>query len=409
MSDFRAIAAVSRTLRRLLLDRMTKPAPEITIAPPDVAVTGVSGRRLNLYLFHLTENGFLKNQEIPGHGHAGSYGTPPLSLDLNYLLTTYGSSEEATDADMEAQEILGDAMRVLHDFPIVADSLQIADPADPAVGTPVLDPTLLGDFEKIKIALQPSSVDDFTKIWTALPQASFRRSVAYQVSVVQIESRQPRSYPRPVGELPDAGPRIRVLPFRGIQIKEIRVRRLSDPPTMERTSPYASIGDTLIIRGRNLTADATRVLLGTVDASASITLAEAERIEITVPDDAALQPGSQVITVVHDLFLGDPPVAHRGFQSNAALFMLVPRITALAPNLAVVPRTLQISGARLFAENLDCLTLVGDEMIPSADYTTASATQINFELPASLGSGDHAVRVRVNGAENALPATLHIP
>ena len=32
---------------------------------------------------------------MPGRGHPGTYGRPPLSLDLHYLLTGYGTREEA--------------------------------------------------------------------------------------------------------------------------------------------------------------------------------------------------------------------------------------------------------------------------------------------------------------------------
>ena len=64
MASHTAIAAVSRTLRTLLLDRMATGA-EITLAPPDVEVANVNGARVNLYLMQVLENAALKNQEIP--------------------------------------------------------------------------------------------------------------------------------------------------------------------------------------------------------------------------------------------------------------------------------------------------------------------------------------------------------
>src|SRR5215216_2623230 len=138
MSTFLAIAGVSRTLRRLLSTRLQQPPVDVTIAPPDTAITGMTGRRVNLYLYQVTETGFLKNQEIPGQGHPAAFGRPPLSLDLHYLVTAYGPNETNPDADLDAQQILGDAMGVFHESPIVDD---------PAV----LDPSLLGEFEKIKV------------------------------------------------------------------------------------------------------------------------------------------------------------------------------------------------------------------------------------------------------------------
>src|SRR5215217_2644772 len=287
MSDFRALGGVSTSLRRLLRDRMEDPV-DVTIAPPDVTVSSVTGERLNLYLYQVTENGHLKNQEIPGDGHPSSYGHPPLSLDLYYLLTAHGSSETEADSDLQAQQILGDAMRVLHDLPVFTDQLQVTRAAVGTVGAPILDTNLMGEFEQVKVTLQPVTLEDFSKIWTALPEANFRRSVAYQVSVVQIESQQIRRFPKPVGEPPPAGPRVFAIPFRSPRIGDIRVRRPGDPPDSERPFAYARVDDTLIIRGRNFASDTTRVMLGTVDATDQIALSRDERIDVTIPDNTAL-------------------------------------------------------------------------------------------------------------------------
>ena len=195
MGDFRAIAGVSSTISRLLRDRMADLVP-VTIAPPDVTVAGVNGKRLNVYLYQVTENCNLKNQVIPGQGPPGASDRPPLSLDLHYLLTAHGSADTASNSDLEAQLVLGDAMRVLHDFSIVTDALQITRSAVGTVGDPILDPSLQNQLEEVKITLEPVTLEDLAKLWTALPQASFRRSVAYLVSVVQIESESLRRAPR---------------------------------------------------------------------------------------------------------------------------------------------------------------------------------------------------------------------
>src|ERR1700759_5447649 len=112
MSSSTAIRAVSTTLRSLLGGEMTAPVP-ITLMPPDVNPTTATGRRINLYLYLLTENAYLKNQEIPGEGHPAAYGHPPLSLNLHYLMTAYGPPDTTDEPDLVTQEILGDAMRVM--------------------------------------------------------------------------------------------------------------------------------------------------------------------------------------------------------------------------------------------------------------------------------------------------------
>ena len=69
MADHNAIAAVSRTLRTLLRDRLNNAAAAVTLAPPDIEPSDVQGARVNLYLFQVTHHPQLANQEIPGHAH----------------------------------------------------------------------------------------------------------------------------------------------------------------------------------------------------------------------------------------------------------------------------------------------------------------------------------------------------
>ena len=274
MSGFQAIAGVSSTLRNLLRDRMEQPV-SVTIAPPDVTVAGVSGRRVNLYLYQVSENGFLKNQEIPGQGHPADYGRPPLSLDLLYLVTSFGSSESGVDADLEAQQILGDAMRALHEFSTISDDLHVGDdPAQPRI----LDPALVGEFERVKITLQPTSLEEFSKIWTALPQANFRRSVGYQISVVQIESRRRRRPALPVRER-----RVYSFTLRTPHVAEI----LRDPPFEDAPGGVAEVNDTIVILGHNLAGESTRVMLGAT--AVTVPAPQEGRLSLTVP--AGFRPG----------------------------------------------------------------------------------------------------------------------
>jgi len=373
---------------------MEAPLP-VTIAPPDS--TEITGKRVNLYLYEVLENPFLRNQEPPGQGHGGAYGLPPLSLDLHYLLTAYGP-ETGETADLQAQEVLGDAMRVLHDFNILTGGLRITRPTAGMVGDPILDPGLSDQFEKIKLTLQPLTLDEFSKLWTALPEANFRRSVAYQVSVVQIDSGRARRYPLPVGEPPAAGPRVYVKTFRTPQIHELRVIRANDPNRRERPVPYLRLADTLVIRGSNLTGDSPRLLIGGVNVTASPAVWREDRLELQLPDDPILQPGPQTVRLDLEILMGEPPTPHTGFFSNLAVLILVPHLTEL--DLAATPGSLIIRGTRLFRSDRECLTLLGDHVIPGRDYATATSTEISFALPAGLAPGEYPVRVRVDGVES---------
>lgn len=396
MSDFHAIGGVSETLRSLLLDRMELPGElagtplRVTIGSPRSDVlnqfTTAETPRVNLFLFRVVENGWLKNQEIPGSGNPSAHGHPPLSLDLHYLLTAYGTRDVATNFQESLSHfLLGSAMRVFHDHAIVTeDHLTVRDP----VGTPLLHDSLRGEFERIKLSLEPVTLEDLSKVWTALTQP-YRVSAAYHVSVVQIESRRQNHFPRRVKEPPNSGARIYAVPFRYPRIQEIAVR-WQDDPLVERPYPYARVLDTLVLKGTNLSSTQTRLKVGGLEFGVGLT--RDTRIEFVLPDtllpdgtpvfpDKQLQPGAQTVEVL----LSIPELPAAGMPSNQAVFMLTPRvIPPPVANLAVTPRTLTLNGTRLFHPNLRSETVVGGTTIPSSAYAIATATQIAMALPDTL-------------------------
>ncbi len=409
MSDFKAIGGVSATLLSLLKDRMELP-PDVT----DLNVVSSAPRKesqngnapedagVHLFLYRVTENIALKNQEIYGTGHPGSYGHPPLSLNLHYILTTYGSTADGNYLnETRSHYLLGSAMRVLHDIPVINESLlTVRAPA----GQQILHQSLRGEFERVKIGLSPISLEDLSKVWTALT-LPYRLSAAYDVSVVQIEGQRRRHFPKLVGEPPLAGPRVHGITLPGPHIDEVRIIKAGDPDAKEWTQPYARLGDTLVVKGTSLAGDGVRVLLGSVDATDQITDLTSSRIDLTVPDDVALQPGACPIRVARDLRIGDPPEWRRGFKSNATVFVLVPRVESVS----LVGTTLTIQGTRLFHEDAECLTLIGNKTVSSAAYTGAAATEIEIDLPTGIESGEHDVRVLVDGIENLEPQTVTVP
>jgi Pvc16 N-terminal domain/IPT/TIG domain len=410
MSDHLAIGGVSLTLKALLDDRMefTRAAlppndkVTVTISAPDVAQPTITGPRFNLFMYHIAENGALKNQEIPGQGHPGDYGHPPLSLDLFYLCTAYGSIETN---DVQAHRILGDAMRVLHDFPLITESL-LRERTPGSI--PVLDTDLVGEFEKIKITLYSMPVEESFKIWSSLPDTNFRCSVAYQVSVVQIESRRQRAQTLPVRER-----RVYALPFRSPQITEIY--RDPPPPLVNVKSAVAAAGDTLKIVGVNLASTTTRVMLGTENA----TIITQRDQELTVQVPATLPSGAHPAQVIQDVMLetvtGQPPVAHLGYRSNVVAFLMIPTINSILPGAGAGPGdVVTVNVTPLMRPTQQAVLLLDDFAIsadPVAPTTPPSAT-VQFRLPTGTAAlpakPDYLARIRIDGAESRLsvnPAT----
>jgi hypothetical protein len=400
MADFQAIGGVSATLLTLLRDRMELPdhiptAP-VTTGPPPFAPQDqtppkedVEQSRLNLFLYRVTENGYLQNQEIPGRGSAGAYGHPPLSLNLHYLLTSYGATEAASHKGLfdntDAQFLLGSAMRVLHDVPIVTENLVTVRPVS---GRSILHESLRHEFERVKLTLEPLTLEDVTKVWTALG-LRYRLSAAYVVNVVQIESRRQRTFPKPVGQPlsptvpplptdpPSPGPMVYALPIQTPTITSVSVRRAG--VTVVQPYPYAAINDTLILRGTSLAGAITRVEFG--DLFVTPAVVHGDVVEVVIPDHPQLQPGARTVRVV----VSDPLVPRSAFRSNDAAFMLVPSISALA--YAAATRRLTISGTRLIGPVPGGETVIGRSVVAFEDYTTAPAAtplQIVLPLPDAL-------------------------
>jgi hypothetical protein len=393
MSTYRSIAGVTQSLVNLLGDRMSESAT-ITVAPPDIEVDQVSGRRLNLYLYHLAENGYLKNQEIPGEGYPGAYGGPPLSLDLNYIVTAFGSSDNGADADMQAQVILGDAMRVLHDTAIISpDLMQVKSP-----GKTILEPSLLSAFEQVKVSLQPKSLEEITKIWTALPNVNFRRSVIYEVCVVQIQSQQPRQQALQVRQR-----RVYAMPMQSPQIQQIFVQ----PPPQGITTAAAEEGETLRLLGFNFNAPNTVVEMDQV--AGNIASLQPGLIDVVIPA-GQLNAGLHGLRIVQGVSVtvvsGQPPEQIAAFSSNSVAFQLIPRTTGVASSLAGGIVSVPVQPAVVWTQAAELL--LGDFVVPPVPPAPGSppANAVHFQLPqppaAPIPSGSYLMRVRVDGAESRL-------
>jgi hypothetical protein len=409
MSDFQAIGGVSATLQTLLEDRMELPdgvvSVPVSIGPPVFSAKDVDPHkeepRLNIFLYRVTENACLQNQEIPGRGASSGFGHPPLSLNLHYLIIGYGNVQTRAEGvpifdDTNAHFVLGSAMRVLHDVPIVTDNLTTARPPS---GLPILHTSLRNEFEHVKLTLEPLSLEDITKIWTALA-LRYRVSAAYVVNVVQIESQRPRRFPRPVGrptspitpplpgDAPTPGPMVYVLPMQPPTITDLRVRRVGE--TTEQSFPYARILDTLVLRGTSLSGRVTTVGIGDLRVPASYV--GADRVEAVIPDatipglgpippGSLLQPGVSTVQVI----VSDPLVPHSAFTSNDAVFMLVPAIdAATVVYSAGPPRALTFDGTRLVSESPGGETIIGRSAVPRTLYASESPTHLQVPIPDTL-------------------------
>jgi Pvc16 N-terminal domain/IPT/TIG domain len=180
MSASTAIGMASTSLRNLLVAEMQlRPEVDVTILAPDEPA---SDRRINLFLYRIAENPYLKNQDFTVHAATPNQLVPaPLSLNLFYLLTPYAPNDQV-NGNAAAHQILGEAMRVFYENPVV-----------PAAH---LDPGLAESREYLQIAMHTLDPEELSRIWTTFAKP-FRISVLYQISTVQLDRLPAAARPMP--------------------------------------------------------------------------------------------------------------------------------------------------------------------------------------------------------------------
>ncbi|MEM7335776.1 MAG: DUF4255 domain-containing protein [Chloroflexota bacterium] len=171
MSNYKVISRTGHTLRQTLLkafknDRELGIQGEQAISfenPTEAAKQ--SSNQLSIWLYHIVENGFAKNQPMRRRPD-GSGQFPPLMLDLYYLITPLGSVSETNHLR------IGKILELFYDNAI----LHMHDPAFDVA-------------EQLRIVLCTQTIEELTSIWDSL-QEPYRLSVCYRVSITQIDSKR---------------------------------------------------------------------------------------------------------------------------------------------------------------------------------------------------------------------------
>jgi hypothetical protein len=221
MSVSTAIGSVSASLRNLLVGEMRlNPAVPVTILAPDE--TG-GDQRINLFLYKVEENAFLKNQDWAlKPGNSSTLVPAPLSLNLHYLMTPYARNDPQT-GNATAHEILGEAMRVFYENSVIPQNHLEAD--------------LQTAREQFRIVYDALDPEELSRLWSTFAQP-FRLSVRYQVSTVQLDM-------LPAQERP--------LPKRVRTIGKPDVRAPFNPPVvLDMTPSSGPAGTEITFTGQNL-------------------------------------------------------------------------------------------------------------------------------------------------------------
>lgn len=400
MSSPNALATVTATLQHLLSN--VAPGATVTTRPPSTARNGGNGEQLNIFLYSTHYNAAFRNTPMPGAVRNGEHAYPPLPLVLKYLITAYG----ANDDDISGQQLMGQAMSLLHNHPLLGS-------ADIDGITP--DSNLDQQIERIRITPDTLSLDDMSKLWSSFQSAEYRLSVGYEVSVVLIESTRVSRTPLPVlkrGER-DQGPEViaSLLP----SLSGLR---------FPRQKPSAELGDLITLLGEHLTHANTIVRLqhprlkDPINIQPQPSLNEGEMaVQLPAlsedPDLSVNWPAG-----FYKLFLLTehpeeelpllPQHSKRSWKSNSLSMPLSPRIETIDPQNALAGDVvLTVTCRPQIREGQQVLLLFGDRIITFDDESLVtpddpvSPTTLIFNVEkAAAREIPYVLRLRVDGVDS---------
>ncbi len=420
MSTPLAIAATTLTLRNLLSEVATAdysalPADarplnqiDITTQPPDHVRPDAARNRINLFLYHTEYNAAWRNTDLPRQGRPGEKLPPALPLNLHYLVTVYAEN----DNELIAQVLLGNAMRVLHDHPVLGPAEIEAALADAELDTQV---------ERVRVTALPFTSQELSAIWSGF-QSEYRLSAGYKVGVLLIESARHISAPLPVlrrGEV-NRGPAIvsggaPVLS----RIESFVDPALPSPPVLAK--PAAELGDTVVVKGSNFSgATMTARLTNDSDITHSLPLLP-ERDDSTVrfalpqitDADVARDWPAGFYRLEMEVTRTDAP----SWATNRLTFALAPSVSNLAPASqpeAAQPFALTVTCTPQLQATQRVVVLLGDRALAPAPGAITTPADPNAPSTVTvdvdnLEPGQHVARLRIDGIDSLPVDAVAIP
>ncbi|MEH2241075.1 DUF4255 domain-containing protein [Nostoc sp.] len=407
MSNVLSIAAVTAVLKVLLenglvSDPITASVGDVivTALPPDrISVEADERAQINLFLYQVTQNRNVdwvsqefrsKHSRINGNPRSQSL---PLALDLHYLLTAYGAK------DFQAELLLGYAMHLLHKTPaitsdIIENTLRNASTTNTssAFSQAVASVSVSDLAERIgQIKLTPEffNMEETSKLWSAL-QTHYRPSATYLASMVLIESSNDNS--------------------EGFYMMPLSQPSIEQVMAPAKTEQMIVAGTTLVIRGKRLRGEITRIRLGNTETLIVPQEVKETQVSLLVPPD--LYASVQGVQVVH-LTMGNAGQTDHLVESNVAAFVLHPTITVFVAqvensgdNLRAAEITVKFQPKVGKTQRVILLLneVSGDSPVAYSFFVEPRTQDTDaITIPVkNVKPGTYIVRARVDGAESPM-------
>jgi hypothetical protein len=380
-----AIGAVSQLLHDHLMAQIPT-LGDVTVGRPQTAAGGAAFR-INLFLYEVQFDAHLKNispeEDSP----------PPLWLVLRYLLTAFDSGGESDT--IEAHRLLGAGVRSLQAVNFM-----------PLPGT--LVPELDDSPDMLKLTFEDSTVELLSRIMQGSDE-QYRCSVGFQIRPLMIAPPEPPRAALLVGVDYTAGG-ITIPPEQAVQVPVIP----SLGPRLESMSPEEfEVGDTLIIRGTDLTSPDVSIEFHGV--ALTVVDRRPDLVEVTAPallnNGQLTSAGSWPVAAVRLLSGG------RRRSSNPLLGGLRPILSTAVPGpnfldgtTNILYRTVNLTGRLLGVDGDDVVVALlrngvtygpFDRFVAPAIPPPIDQSQRQLQIPAipALPAGAYRLILRVNGEQ----------
>ncbi|RCJ41013.1 hypothetical protein A6770_36595 [Nostoc minutum NIES-26] len=319
MSNGLAIAAMTAVFKNLIEDGLVQNAALssmgnilVTTLPPDQISIGVDGQpQLNLFLYQVSQN---RNVDLgksdryqPTHHQVSTEegAILPLAINLHYVLTAYGNK------DFQTEILLGYVMQLMHQTPVLSNARiraalnHVATINRSGLLAQAIESTsveaLTEQLDQVKIVPNLLDTEQMSRLWSLL-HGSYRPSIAYEISMVFIGSQ--KSSP---GSSKEA-------------LNQPQIEKIVASPT----NNQIVAGSSLIIYGKNLSADITLLRLNAGENLLEPQIVEDNRILFKLPHN--LDAGVQKVQVVHQQLYKYQKDSELEVVSNEQTFVLHPTI-----------------------------------------------------------------------------------
>lgn len=403
MSNHLAIATVTATLGDLVhkaAESAVSSSVSLHFGRPTAPTGGSTERKVHVYLYQVTPNPALRNNDLPTRDSEGRLSRrPQAALDLHYLLSFYGD-----DKTLEPDRMVGAVARDLHARPVLS-----AQAISDAIGSrsELTDSDLATASEQVKFAPAQLSLDEISKLWSVMVQTPHVLSVVYQGTVVLIDAEESPRAALPVlkrGQ-DDHGVDTRIGPFPRLDSwcagAAAAAERVPRPPSL----PVAQLGVRLQLEGANLRGDAVAVhfahpRLPLQELVVATEDRDARKLAVTLPDDTPAQTAwaAGIYTVSASLQRGATAQS-----SNVVPIALAPHVTAIAPNPATRDGggavSLQVTCRPQVLPAQAAALLLADREV-QAQALGAPSDTLTFDIDDAPVLNGALVRLRVDGVDS---------